>query len=342
MSGYIQATVDNGVGVVTLNRPKALNALDITMIRAMYDQLVGWKTDDAVHTVLVRSASDRAFCAGGDIRAIRDSALAGKNGEVYGYFSEEYRLNELIADYPKPYVALVDGVNMGGGLGVSVHGSHHVVTENAVLAMPETAIGFIPDVGASYFLTRIPGRAGLYYGLTGVRMSAGDALEAGLATHHVPAAKLSEFADAIVADGLEAALAGDYATAGRGDLDSALADHRAAIDEAFAGDDVAAIRARLDSGDEPWRVAAREALDTVSPWAQAVTAELLARGGQTAALSENLRNELRVAVAMTKCPDFREGVRAMLVDKDRAPVWSPATLAEVDVQAVQQVFAPQN
>ncbi|WP_182345628.1 enoyl-CoA hydratase/isomerase family protein [Tomitella gaofuii] len=335
MSSYVESTIDGTVGQIVLNRPSALNALDTPMIRELYAVLVGWKDDDAVQTVLVRSASDKAFCAGGDIRSVRESVLADKNGEVYGFFSEEYRLNQLIADYPKPYVSLIDGVNMGGGLGISVHGAVRVVTERAMFAMPETAIGFIPDVGASWFLPRIPGAAGLYAGLTGARLNAGDALELGLATHFVPSAGLDAFAKSVVADGLEAALGMlDAAQA----PESAITAVRPAIDEAFAGYDLAVISQRVAQGDEPWRVAAREALASASPWSLSVSTELLRRGGESATLEECLGRELRAAMKMTACPDFAEGVRAVLVDKDRNPAWTPAAIAEVSVDAVNEVF----
>lgn len=332
LSSFIDNQVKGGVGEIVLNRPKALNALDNTMIRDLYSTLVDWQADDSVHTVLVRSASPKAFCAGGDIRAVRAAVLEGDDDAVYRYFSDEYRLNQLVADYPKPYVALIDGVNMGGGLGISVHGSHRVVTENAVFAMPETAIGFIPDVGASHFLPKLGG-VGMHLALTGARLTAGDALELGLATHFVASSELDSLAAAIISDGLDAALA----ALGPGPA-SELAPHRAAIDEAFTGHDVAEIVARLEGSSADWAAQARDALASVSPWSLAVTAELLRRGATSDSLAECLGRELRAAVKMTRCHDFVEGVRAMLVDKDRTPAWSPARLAEVSAEAVQNVF----
>lgn len=335
MTAYVESTVDGTVGQIVLNRPSALNALDTPMIRELYAVLLDWKDDDAVQTVLVRSASEKAFCAGGDIRSVRESVLADRRGEVYGFFSEEYRLNQLIADYPKPYVSLIDGVNMGGGLGISVHGSVRVVTEKAMFAMPETAIGFIPDVGASWFLPRVAGSAGLYAGLTGARLTAGDVLELGLATHFVPSESLDDFAKSVVSSGLDSALE----SLSRFDAPaSELAEVRPAIDEAFAGYDIEAIAERLAQGDEPWRAAARTALSAASPWSLTVSTELLRRGGESATLEECLGRELRTAVKMTQCPDFGEGVRAVLVDKDRNPEWTPPTLAEVSTDAVRDIF----
>ena len=333
VSSFVDTKVKGGVGEILLNRPAALNALDTTMIRDLYSTLVDWKSDESVQTVLVRSASPKAFCAGGDIRAVREAAISGDDDAVYRYFSDEYRLNQLIADYPKPYVSLIDGVNMGGGLDISVHGSHRVVTENAMFAMPETAIGFIPDVGASHFLPPLRG-TGLYLALTGARLSAGDALELGLATHFVAADSLDEFAELIVTEGLSIALGSLHDKPG----DSSIVAIRADIDEAFAGYDVAEIVSRLESGEEPWRVAARDAIAAASPWALSVTAELLRRGADTSSLAECLGRELRAAVKMARCRDFDEGVRAMLVDKDRSPAWTPRTLDQVSVEAVQDVF----
>lgn len=337
VSSYVETSVEGGVGTIVLNRPSALNALDTPMIREMYAVLVEWKDDADVQIVVVRSASGKAFCAGGDIRSIREAALEGRSGEVYGFFSEEYRLNQLVADYPKPYVSLIDGVNMGGGLGISVHGTVRVVTEKALFAMPETSIGFITDVGASWFLSRVEGRTGLYAALTGARLTAGDALELGLATHFVPSGKLGEFAAAIGSDGLDAALA---SAAGNTPPASEIAAVRPGIDEAFAGDDISAIAERLADGDEPWRVTAREALSAASPWSLTVTTELLRRGGASDDLAECLGRELRAAVKMTECPDFHEGVRAVLVDKDKNPAWTPATVAEVSGEAVRELFDP--
>ncbi|MDA8250273.1 MAG: enoyl-CoA hydratase/isomerase family protein, partial [Rhodospirillales bacterium] len=184
------ATRVGRIGRLLLNRPKALNALDLPMIRALCAALAGWRDDPAVHAVVIDSASDRAFCAGGDIRAVRAHALAGEADEVERFFAEEYALNAMIAAFPKPYIALIDGICMGGGIGVSVHGQVRVATEHAVFAMPETAIGFFPDIGATYVLPRLPGALGLYLGLTGERMAGADAVHAGLATHFVPRERL--------------------------------------------------------------------------------------------------------------------------------------------------------
>ncbi len=193
----ISASVANGVGDIALNRPKALNALDQAMIDELYPVLLAWADDPDVETVLVTSGIDRAFCAGGDIRAIRDAALIGDTAAITQYFSSEYTLDQLIADYPKPYVALIDGAAMGGGLGISVHGEVRVVTEKALIAMPETAIGFFPDIGSTYFLPRLPVGVGKWLGLTGARIRGTQAIEVGLATHSVASESVGALADAI-------------------------------------------------------------------------------------------------------------------------------------------------
>ncbi|NUS13805.1 MAG: enoyl-CoA hydratase/isomerase family protein, partial [Streptomyces sp.] len=192
-----------GTGIVELARPAALNALDLTMVRLMTRALTAWRDDPAVRSVLVVSASPKAFCAGGDIVAVRAAGMAGDDAAVRAYFTAEYGLNALIARYPKPYTALIDGYAMGGGLGISVHGSARAVTERASLAMPETGIGFFPDIGASHFLPRLPGAYGWYLGLTGARVGGPDAVACGLATHHVPAAALPALRAALAADGTE-------------------------------------------------------------------------------------------------------------------------------------------
>ncbi|MFC4605468.1 enoyl-CoA hydratase/isomerase family protein [Rhodococcus kronopolitis] len=325
---FIRTSVSGGVGEIVLDRPKALNALDAGMIRDIYEPLLRWRDDPAVETVLVTSGSERAFCAGGDIKAIREAALLGRVGIVQDFFATEYRLNQLIGEYPKPYVALIDGAAMGGGLGISVHGSVRVVTEKAVLAMPETAIGFYPDVGASYFLPRLTGASGMYLGLTGARVSAGDAIAFGLATHYVPSANLAALADAIRGGALDAALEKFAEPAPA----APLAAQQARIDEVFGSGSPVDMLARL-TGDDAWTVETRAAMTSHSPTSLFVTAELIRRGA-TDVLQHCLGRELALTGPVTGGGDFAEGVRAVLVDKDRNPAWSPATLAEVDAAGI--------
>ncbi|SDE34856.1 enoyl-CoA hydratase [Rhodococcus tukisamuensis] len=330
---FIRTSVSGGVGEIVLDRPKALNALDSSMIRDMYEPLLRWRDDPEISAVLVTSASERAFCAGGDIKAVRDAALQGEAAFVHDFFDTEYRLNQLIGEYPKPYVALIDGAAMGGGLGISVHGSVRVVTEKAMLAMPETAIGFYPDVGASYFLPRLAGASGMYLGLTGARASAGDALAFGLATHYVPSAQLAALADAIRGGaGVDAALEKFAEPA----PEAPLAARQARIDEVFGAGTPADMAARLTDDDE-WTVETRNMLAAHSPTSMFVTAELIRRGAADD-LRQCLCRELALTGPVTSGPDFAEGVRAVLVDKDRNPSWSPATLDAVDPVAVDALF----
>ncbi|GAC57416.1 hypothetical protein GOHSU_19_00210 [Gordonia hirsuta DSM 44140 = NBRC 16056] len=329
---FIRTQVNNGVGEIILDRPKALNALDQSMIDDMYTTLMQWGDDDEIETVLVTSASDRAFCAGGDIRAIREHALAGDTAAITGYFSSEYRLNQLIAEYPKPYIALIDGAAMGGGLGISVHGELRVVTENALIAMPETAIGFFPDVGATYFLPRLPEGVGLWLGLTGARLRGADAVAVGLATHFVPAAELPALADRIRA-GVP--------------LGEVLADHRDPVTTELpltkiAGyfpadaEPVSILGGLRGAVGDDWAAQMADLLEAASPTSLDVTAALLAAGAESS-LGQCLDRELHAAEQITGDHDFAEGVRAVLVDKDRDPAFSPATLDGVDPAAVARI-----
>ncbi|GAB19423.1 hypothetical protein GOEFS_084_00100 [Gordonia effusa NBRC 100432] len=335
---YIRSAVANGVGEIILDRPKALNALDQSMVEDMYQVLVAWGDDDTVRTVLVTSASDRAFCAGGDIRAIREAAVLGDHEAITNYFSSEYRLDQLIANYPKPYVSLIDGAAMGGGLGISVHGEIRVVTEKALIAMPETAIGFFPDIGSTYFLPRLPDGVGNWLGLTGARVSGAQALQVGLATHAVVSDELPTLAEALRSGApLVEALGGlKVPTADPLPLDK--------VAEYFVGDSAAAIVGGLrgavgvdgDDTGENWASEMLDLLQTASPTSLAVTAALIAAGAQSS-LDECFDRELHAAQEITATPDFAEGVRAVLIDKDRSPSFVPATLDEVDAATVARI-----
>jgi len=324
--------VSSGVGWLLLNRPKALNALDLGMIRVLGEALDTWADDPAVRLVVIEGAGGRAFCAGGDVRAIRDNVLRGDAAASEAFFASEYRLNQKIAEFPKPYVALIDGLAMGGGLGVSVHGTHRVVTEHAVMAMPETAIALFPDIGASYFLPRLPGRLGLCLALTGMRISAGDAIYAGLATHYVPRASLESLRAGLARSGLSALEAHAHPPP-----ESLLAQTHEAIDDCFAPDSVPEILARLEARGDAWAKAQLDTLARMSPTSLCVTAELLRRG-RAMTLPECLEMELRLTRKVIVHPDFAEGVRAQVIDKTRDPKWKPGTVAEVDPAAVLAMF----
>jgi enoyl-CoA hydratase len=328
----VLSEVAHGVGRIVLNRPRVLNVLDPEMIAAIAAALEAWRDDPAVRLVTIEGAGGRAFCAGGNVRLIRDSVLRGDAAASEAFFASEYRVNRMIAEYPKPYVALIDGLSMGGGMGLSVHGSHRVVTEHAVMAMPETAIALFPDVGGSYFLPRLPGRIGLYLALTGPRVAPGDALYTGLATHYVPRAALQALRADLVRSGVAALAAHAHPAP-----ESLLARDRAAIDRCFAGDDVRAILRALAAEGTEWADRTLETLRQMSPTSLCVTAELLRRGA-TMTLPECLEMELRLTRGVIRHPDFAEGVRAQVIDKTRDPKWQPPRVEDVSCEAVLALF----
>jgi enoyl-CoA hydratase len=317
------ATLDGRTGHLLLNRPRTLNALDHGMVEALSEYLTAWRDDPAIHAVVIEGAGERAFCAGGDIRAVRDAALAGDAALIERFFAEEYQLNQLIAGYPKPYVALIDGFCMGGGVGISVHGAFRVTTEAGVFAMPETAIALFPDVGGSYVLPRLPGALGMYLGLTGARLTGADAVHAGLATHFVRRVALPSLRVDLARDGV--AVIAAYADA----LPPfSLAPHRAAIDRCFGQDSVPGIIAALQDEGTEWARETLAMLARMSP-ASLIWSHRIIRDGAGRTLPQCLAAELALTREVTRHPDFAEGVRAMVIDKDRAPKWADAPLVGV-------------
>jgi len=338
----IQFERQGAVGLVTLNRPKALNALTLPMIRAYDPQLIEWATDPQVGAVVMQGAGDRAFCAGGDIRAIYDAGRGSDAAIHRDFFREEYILNRRIHRLAKPHVALLDGITMGGGVGLSVHGSHRVATERTLFAMPETGIGLFPDVGGSYFLPRCPGEIGMYLALTGHRLKAADMVYAGIATHHVPSARLAELKAALAScdpaagrAGVDAALAAVAADPG----EPALAQRRATIDRCFAQPAVEGIIEALAGEPTEWAEATRATLLKMSPTSLKVTYRQIRLGG-TLDFEACMIMEYRMIQRFMQGHDFFEGVRAALVDKDQKPRWQPASLAEVGAADVDAYFAP--
>lgn len=320
---------EGAAGTLLMNRPRALNALDQAMIAGFSAAIADWRADPAVRLVLLEGAGGKAFCAGGDVRAMRAAVLAGDVGTVERFFAEEYAVNGGIAAFGKPWVSLIDGVCMGGGLGVSVHGSHRVVTEHALIAMPETAIALFPDVGTSYVLPRLPGALGLWIAMTGARLKGAAAVEAGLATHFVPRERLPALREALLAG--EAGAVARFAEAV---APGAIAALRPAIDRCFGAGSVPAIIAALEAEGTDWAAEQRAILRRMSPTSLFVTHELLARGAALD-LAGCLALELRLTRAVTVHPDFAEGVRAVLVDKDGKAAWTPATIEEVgDIKAM--------
>ena len=320
-------------GLITLNRPQALNALNRDMCLAIHHQLDAWAGDDAVGLVIICGSGDRAFCAGGDVVAVAKAGQAGSD-EWEGFFGDEYRMNYVIATYPKPYVALIDGIVMGGGVGLSIHAPYRVATERTLFAMPETGIGLIPDVGGTHALPRLPGEIGTFAGLTGARFGPADCLWAEIATHHIASEQLDALVDVLaVGGGIEETLAGFASEGG----DAPLSGYRDAIDFHFAHDRVEDIMASLATGDE-WALKQHATLSRMSPTSMKLTLRALREGGVLNILGA-LQNEFRVVCAIKHGHDFYEGIRAQLVDKDRNPKWSPATLAEVTDDAIDAAFA---
>jgi enoyl-CoA hydratase len=323
------------LGLITLNRPKALNALTHGMCVQMKAELDQWAKDEAIKSVAVKGSGDRAFCAGGDIRALYES---GKAGTPYAleFYRDEYILNAAIKHYPKPYVALIQGINMGGGVGVSVNGSHRIAGEGMVFAMPETGIGLFPDVGGSHFLPRCPGEIGMFLGLTGMRLKTADSLYAGIATDFVPVSRWETLLEAL-SDGT----APDTAIAGlrEGVPDTLLLQHRPAIDRIFAAASVEEILASLDAEHEDWTDDIAKTIRTKSPTSLKVTYRQI-REGKKLDFDDCMKMEYRMVNRIVAGHDFYEGVRAVIIDKDNAPKWQPAELSGVSQADVDAYFAP--
>jgi enoyl-CoA hydratase len=335
----IDIRVEDGVGRITLNRPKALNALSYAMVLAIDAALAEWVRDDGVRSVLVDGAGERGLCAGGDIRAIYDVLLRGDYSLAETFFRAEYVMNARIAAFPKPYVALMDGITMGGGIGVSAHGRLRIVTERSRLAMPETGIGFVPDVGGTYLLAAAPDEFGTHAALTSMQMGAADAILCGLADICLPSSALPDFiAAAKRADTLQD-LRDKASHLAVAPTPGVLAESAGWISRCYAGDDAESIvRALADAPED----AAREAAKTImgkSPTSVKITLRAL-REARGASLGACLEREFRLAMACMHRPDFREGVRAAVVDKDRNPRWSPARLEDVSDAEIDAMFAP--
>jgi len=326
---------EGAIGRITLNRPKALNALTEEMCAAILDRLRRWATDPAVRAVVIDAVPGKAFCAGGDIRAIYDAGRKG-DGSVMSFFRTEYRMNAAIRHFPKPYLALIDGITMGGGCGVSMHGPHRIASENAVFAMPETAIGLFPDIGATFFLNRLPGGIGMYMALTGVRIGVADAIACGLATNSVPSHDQPVLLQRLTESEAPEAILSELGQIplGVGDMET----HRPAIDRAFSASSVEEVLARLEREGE-WGRETASLLKTRSPTSLKVTFRQI-REGATLDFASCQRLEYRIMTRMMDAPDFYEGVRAALIEKDQSPRWTPGGLDKVTDGDVECFFSP--
>ncbi|WP_329199607.1 MULTISPECIES: enoyl-CoA hydratase/isomerase family protein [unclassified Streptomyces] len=327
--------VEGRSGRLVLNRPKALNALSHPMVLRIAQALTAWRDDPAVDTVVVSGAGERGLCAGGDIRAIHEDARTGGRASA-DFWRDEYRLNALIARYPKPYVALMDGIVMGGGVGISAHGDVRIVTERSRVAMPETGIGFVPDVGGTYLLSLAPGELGTHLALTGASVGAADAVLCGLADHFVPSERLGALVADLAREPVPDAVAAHVGLAPAGEL----ASQREWIDDCYAADTVEEIVARLLCSGVPAAKEAAVTLAAKSPTALKVTLAALRRARHLGPLERVLEQEYRVSCAALASPDLVEGIRAQVIDKDRSPRWAPADLADVCDEEVARHFAP--
>lgn len=337
MSQDLLTTTEGAVGRLRLTRPKALHALTLAMCEDMLAALEAWRTDAAVAAVMLDHGEGRGFCAGGDIRMLSESG-AGDGAAARAFFHTEYRLNHRLFTYAKPTVAFMDGVTMGGGVGIALPCRWRIATENTRFAMPETGIGLFPDVGGGWFLSRMPGRVGQFLGLTGHRLDGAEAHALGLATHYLPAAALDEAKAAMVADpqGIEATLD----RLGIAPPEPGLLAHRADIDRLFAADTLEAVFAAMEADDGDFARDQLAVLRTKSPQAMKVSLRLLYDGGLMQSFADEMAQEYAVASRVVQRHDFMEGVRAVIVDKDNAPRWQPATPDAVTEHVIDQIFAP--
>jgi len=310
------------LGVITLDRPKALNALTLGQVHAMHPQLDAWAQDSEVVAVVIEGAGEKAFCAGGDIKHLQEACKSRDMKYVARFYGDEYHLNRRIKTLPKPYVALIDGIVMGGGVGVSVHGKYRVASERTLFAMPETGIGFFPDVGGSYFLPRLPGAIGMYLGLTGVRLKAADTLHVGVATHYVESASLPALKEALSeardAAEVESVLAGFHQEPGPAPIDA----RRDLIERCFSKPGLDEVLAALAAESDPFAAETLASIAAKSPHLVAISFEMIRRGANLS-FDQCMAMEYRLALEVAPAHDFIEGVRALLIDRDNQPKWNP-------------------
>lgn len=344
MTDSVLTKTDGGVGHITLNRSEALHALNFDMCETILAALRVWAQDPEVHMVMIDHADGtRGFCAGGDIAMLRESGLSDGQ-EARAFFAEEYRMNAAIKSFPKPYLALMDGVTMGGGVGLSVHGSHRIATERTLFAMPETGIGLFPDVGGGWFLPRLRGELGTWLALTGARLKGADVAAARVATHFLPSELIpnlkAQIAEADFSAGAAEMLGEILARLTRAVPTGSFESNIDTINACFAGDSAEAMVAALDADGSEWAVKQAETIRTKSPETVKVALRQVREGAECDTFEDNMRMEYRIGWRKVQSPDFIEGVRAVIIDKDHAPNWAPATLEAVSEADVSRYFAP--
>lgn len=329
---------EGAAGLLTLNRPKALNALTHGMCTDIAAALAAWKTDATVTRIVVDAAGERAFCAGGDIRVVHDLGRAGRQPEALRFFRDEYDMNIAIKRFPKPYVSLIDGIVMGGGVGVSVHGTHRVAGDKYSFAMPEVGIGFFPDVGGTYALPRLPFHAGTYLALTGARIGRGDAVAIGLATHAVPTAQFAAARAALIAGEDVDTVLSRHSVAAEA---APLLQHKALIEDVFGHDTLAGIFAALEkaAANDAFAAKTLATMQAKSPTSMAISLEQMKRGASLE-FEQAMQTEFRIVSRIVYGEEFYEGVRATIIDKDQAPRWSPASIEGLSEAEIGLYFAP--
>jgi enoyl-CoA hydratase len=344
-ASYIIVQVDGSLGRLTLNRPAALHALNLEMVQSLTNALLAWRDDPKISLVLLDHNGPRGFCAGGDIAMLAASG-AGDGQEARAFFHAEYRLNDLIFGYDKPIIAVMDGVTMGGGVGLAIHAPFRIATERTIFAMPETGIGLFPDVGGGWFLPRLPGQIGIWLALTGTRLRAGDAIKAEVATHFVP----HDLIGALKAQMAGAASTRDPAAALSSGL-AAMAEDAPAVQEltddalakisaCFGHDSVEPIFAALADDGSDWALRQLAMLQTKSPQTLKVALRQMRLGAKAISFAENMKVEYRIGCRVVGRHDFQAGVRAVIIDKTNTPIWNPANLADVTPNILAEIFAP--
>lgn len=338
MTDDVLVRVEGHAGFISLNRPAALNALTLPMVHAMTQALLAWRDDDAVTCVVIDHADGRGFCAGGDIAFLRNSALndGGESGRKF--FHDEYQLNHLLFTYPKPVVAFMDGITMGGGVGISQPARFRVATENTKFAMPETGIGLFPDVGGGWYLSRLEGRMGQFLALSGSRVAGAECLALGLATHYLPSSALAEAKTRIASEGVER-LEGILGNLSETPPASKIVETLVQINRHFASNAFEDILASLEGDASEWAMKELGTLRTKSPQTCKVALRQLSESLKLSDFAENMAMEYRIASRVIVRPDFAEGVRAVIVDKDNAPQWDPATAEAVTEELIDAIFA---